>query len=486
MFNTEDITEFDEKLFLDIRFYLELYAKYVMTIRDARFDKNLESLSFKELFSRHVFPKFEYIKNQNPDSIFISMISVFNLISGFYMLSLANDEMLKKIDDKYLKKIENILNNIFIDKSYANQFNNRQKIAYIRNAISHTENGKLYKILPKGNIEIKLDAVPSCDKTLKPFHIIINSRDLHMIADHLFNGVYEFFIQSADFFRENLFYKSQTEIKNIINNAHYYKGYTRFDTKKEIVEKIRRSLHPHPDTYTEADQLRDFRELVYNGIVDNKIFKYDDNQVEAFLSCVTRIQNLGLKESDNVDPFDIVVRMSNHSMYPNPAIHLQEMRFLYDYTNKELRNPNNSSLILFKKKIKDVEEDPNSYMTDKDIYFLFPDFYCMSAIALYYYYVFGHMNTSRKVEELQGKTYDLEKIRNSFIHGTWFSYYNRTGIREFYRDFRFALYDCNNGQKNEGNWNWKSPIMTFSEINSLSTYIANIKIDEYNNKYYKK
>lgn len=480
MINSEDITELDEKLFFDIRFYLELYVEYIMTIRDAVFDEKLRGISFKELFEKYVVPKFDYIKNQNPDMIFKSMISAFNQISGFYMLSLANDEMLKKIDDKYLKNIEDTLNNIFIDKMYCNQFDNRQKITYLRNAISHAEKGRLYKAMPNGTVEVKLDAVPSRDKTLKPFHVIVSSYDFHKIADHLYHGVYEFFIQSADVVEENLFYKSNEEIKNILRNACYYKGYTRFDTKKEILDKIRKSLHPHPNNYTEADQLGDFRELVYNGVVDNKVFKYDDNQIDAFLSCIARIRNLGFKESETTDPFDLAIRVSNHSMYPSPAIHLEEMRMLYNYTNQELCDPNNSINNIRKKTLKYVNEDHNAYISDKDIYMMFPEFQCMTALSLYQYYIFGHMITSQKKVVLRENTYDIERIRNSFVHGTWFSYYDRTGIEEFYKDFKFALYDCSNGQKNEGKWNWTSPIMSFSELMHISAQIVNTRIDEYN------
>ena len=484
MIDLANITKEDEKLFFDIQFYLELYVEYIMTIRDARYehDEKFKKMSFKELFEKYVFPKYEYLKNSNPSDIFNSMISVFNQISGFYMLSLSNDEMLKKVDDGYLKKIEDTLNDMFIDKTYCNQFDNRQKIVYLRNAISHTENGRLYKALPDGTIEVKLDAVPSKDKTLKPFHIIVSTYDLHKIANHLYHGAYEYFIPSADVIKDDLFYKSRDEIIDILKNACYYKAYTRFDTKKELIEKVRKSFQVHPDKYTEEDQLRDLRKLVENEVIDNKSFKYDDNQIRAFLSCVERIRNLGFKESETVDPFDFVLRISNHSIYPNPAIHLEEMRMLYDYTNKELCNPNNSIEILDKKMDEYAAKDPNAYITDMDIFVLFSEFQSMTAIALYQYYVFGHMLTNERIIDLDGKTYDIGRMRDSFIHGTWFSYYDKTVLNEFYKDFKYVLYDCDNGQKNEGKWNWKSPVMSFSELMKVSNKVVDLKINEYDSK----
>ena len=485
MIDPANITQEDEKLFFDIRFYLDLYVEYIMTIRDARYEQNekIKKMSFKELFEKYVFTKYDYLTNSNPVDIFNSMISVFNQISSFYMLSLANDEMLKKVDDGYLKKIEDTLNGMFIDKTYCNQFDNRQKITYLRNAISHTENGRLYKALPNGTIEVKLDAVPSKDKTLKSFHIIANTYDLHKIADHLYKGVYEYFIPSADVIKDNLFYKSKNEIIDILRNACYFKGYTRFDTKRELIEKVRKSFQVHPDEYTEEEQLRDLSALIENGIIDNKSFKYDDEQIKAFISCIERIRNLGFKESETIDPFDFVMRISNHSIYPNPAIHLEEMRMLYIYTNEELCNPNNSLETIDKKMDEYAANDPRAYITDRDIFAIFPEFQCMTAIALYQYYVFGHMLTNERTIDLDGKTYDIDRIRDSFVHGTWFSYYDKTGLEEFYKEFNYVLYDCNNGQKNEGRWTWKSPVMPFLELMKVSGQVVNLKIDEYNSKH---
>jgi len=486
MIDSANISKEEEKLFFDIQFYLGLYVEYIMTIREARTeqDNGFRTMSFKELFKKYVFPKYnDYLKNSNPDEIFYSMISAFNLISGFYMLSLANDEMLKKVDDKYLNGIKDILNSMFIDKTDCDQFDNRQKITYLRNAISHTENGRLYKALLDGTIEVKLDAVPSKDKTLKPFHIKVSTYVLHKIANYLYRGGFEYFIPSAGVIKDDLYSKSRNEIIETLRSACYYKGYTRFNTKREVVEKIKKSFYVHPDEYTEEEQLSDLRMLVENGIIENKVFKYDDDQINAFLSCVDRIRNLGFKESETIDPFDLVMRISNHSIYPSPAIHLEEMRLLYNYTNEELCNLNNSIEILDKKMAEYVEKDPNAYITDKDIFIIFSEFQTMTAIALYQYYVFGHMLTTERIIDLDGKTYDIERMRDTFIHGTWFSYYASSGINEFYKDFKYVLYDCDNGQKNEGKWNWKSPVMSFSELMKISNYLVNLKIGGYNKKY---
>ena len=116
------------------------------------------------------------------------------------------------------------------------------------------------------------------------------------------------------------------------------------------MKKERKLIHPHPDEYTEAEQLRNSKVLLENKIIDNIVFKYDDDQIKAFLSCVDRIRNLGFIESETIDPFDFVLRISNHSIYPNPGIHLEEMRMLYKYTNEELCNPNNSIDLLDKKR----------------------------------------------------------------------------------------------------------------------------------------
>lgn len=485
MIDSANITMEDEKTFFDIQFYLELFVEYIITIRDARYakDEKVKKMSFKELFEKYVFPKYDYLNNSNPVDIFNSMISVFNQISGLYMISLAHDEMLKKIDDKYLKQIEDTLNGMFINENYCNQFSNRQKIVYLRNAISHTENGKLYKALLNGTIEVKLDAAPSKDKTLKPFHIIVSTYDLHKIADHLYKGVYVYYVPSEDVTKDNLFYKTNDEIIDILKSACYYKGYTRFDTKKELIEKVRKLIHPHPDEYTEAEQLRDSKELIENKIIDNIVFKYDDDQIKAFLSCVDRIRNLGFIESETIDPFDFVLRISNHSIYPNPGIHLEEMRMLYKYTNEELCNPNNSIDLLDKKMDEYAAKNPKDYITDMDIFILFSEYQTMTAMALYQYYVFGHMLTSERTIDIEGKIYDIERIRDSFIHGTWFSYYDKKGLKEFYKDFKYVLYDCDNGQKNEGKWNWKSPIIPFSELMKVSGEVINLKIAEHNKKY---
>ena len=68
MIDPANITKEDEKLFFDIQFYLELYVEYIMTIRDARYEKDekFKKISFKELFEKYVFPKYDYLKKMLP------------------------------------------------------------------------------------------------------------------------------------------------------------------------------------------------------------------------------------------------------------------------------------------------------------------------------------------------------------------------------------------------------------------------------------
>ena len=485
MIDSTNITKEEERYFLDVRSYLQLFFDYIMTIYEIKCESNQvkKGMNFISIFEKYVISKYDGFKNSDPVYVFNNMIGVFSLISGFYKLSLANDEMLKKIDDSYLKKIEDILNGMFVDKTYCNQFDNRQKIIYLRNAISHFENGRLYKILQNGDVEVKLDAVPSKDKSLKPFHVIFSIDDCHSIANHLYNGVYLYFIPSANIIKSNLYYKQSEEIANIFKEGFYYKGYTRFETKKELVEKVRKSFHPNPNNYTEKEQIRDLRGLVEKGIIDNKMFKYDDNQIQAFLSCIKRIHGLGLKEGPFCDPFDLAMRISDYNMYPHPACRLEEMRMLCKYTGLKIGNQKKSIKIIEKEWSEHVLKNPLAYMTGEDIFTIFPEFHAMTTMALYFYYVFGHMLTNERTITLDGKIYDLERIRNSFVHGTWFSYYDKNRLKDFYKDFKYALYDCNNGQKNEGKWNWKSPVMSFQEILKLSNKVVMMKTEEYEKKH---
>ena len=475
--------EEEKLLFFDIRFYLELYVDYINNIWNTRLenDNSKRTMSFLELFEKHIMSKHDDLKEYNPEAVFKTMIMIFNLVSGFYMLSLANDEMLKKIDDAYLKKIEGVLKGIFVDKSYCNQFDNRQIVVYLRNALSHTENGKLYKALNARTIEIKLDHVPSKNKTPMPFHVVVSTRDIHIIANHLRRGVYTYLIPTKNFTRSNLYDKSQKEIADTLANASYYKGYTRFDTNKELIEKVKNSFHANPDTYTEEEQSNDLLKLVEDGIIDNKSFKYDNEQIAAFLACNSRIHELGFKESALIDPFDFVLRISDFSMYPHPVWRLEEMRMLVGRTISDYGDPYNTIEKVEKKLNEYAMSDPLAYMTNKDIFEMFPEFQILAAQGLYYYYVFGHMLPSERLIVLNDKTYDLDRIRDSFIHGTWFSYYDRNGSLDFLNNFKYSLYDCNNGQKNEGNWNWKSSIMPYQELRELSDKVVEMKEQEFEN-----
>ena len=58
---------------------------------------------------------------------------------------------------------------------------------------------------------------------------------IYIIANHLYRGVYTYFIPTKDFTSSNLYNKSQEEIVATLANASYYKGYTRFDTNKELI-----------------------------------------------------------------------------------------------------------------------------------------------------------------------------------------------------------------------------------------------------------
>ena len=178
MINDNNMTEEEKEFNYYIYLYLAMYVDYITIVEKTRFGRNniLQSYSFKELFEKFVYVNYrQFFGARNPKNVFKSMISVFYLVSGLYMLTLAHDEMLKKVGDDYLNQISDILNNSFVDKSYCTQFDDRQKIKYIRNAISHFENGRLYKALLNGTIEIKLDKAKAKDKSEKPFHIICKS-----------------------------------------------------------------------------------------------------------------------------------------------------------------------------------------------------------------------------------------------------------------------------------------------------------------------
>ena len=397
---------------------------------------------------RHVFKELQISRGEYHYSFedFKRVRDSFLLVASMNLFSLIKDEYLSIINNNELDNIDFDFRKIFVDQSMCNRFSKKKIILYIRNALSHSNHNVLYKILDDNRIEIKLE------KTNPPFHVIVSTSDLLKISDEILNKTHYFSkiivtpLDKVDIYSDNL----KEELKNIkINrvfvsksiigdNESFYKNVFR-----DIgVSYFKGLIHGGLDS-------SNYSIVPQNGAIFN-IYEYDLNneQIETIYNQIRTDIESGYSKDDINARLDAIVRQ----LIPFGISNEEYIEGLIYIVKKYMNNWSFSLKKIFDLGLDDVITDKRKFLNNNDFSLINRSEKIITSLAVLSYYMFANYDYTDDYKEDK----DLEKIRNSFVHGRWSIYYEN-------QEKMFMLYDCENGIENENNYNWSLKI-SFDEI----------------------
>ena len=398
---------------------------------------------------------------------YFEMISVFEFFLLNKTYSFMADNLFDYILENKLSKID-IPDDIFINKSDATRFSKKQIIKFIRNAINHNDHNdkelyNLYNDNGKLKIEIHLKNVKPI-----PFHIELDINDYIKIMGGLWKAnkidlIYYKVKEEINFKNNDL----ENELDKIFYRRYYYNSkiedkmldkIKNQDENETINYSIERNLNSNDYYYrdyqlTKPQKLKILEDLKFWS----DVLPLDDTMSIDYV--VPKIVPLGINKNKQLR-FSLIIA----DWYAKSC-----EKSLFDIANDAR-----------KVCLKEYDEDNMLYvdnMLEKDYRIVMRAFdheYRESiAFSVYASYLFDTLITDENIK-IGNNYYPRERIRNSFVHGRWFN-----GINGCYK-----LYDCDNGEDNELNYNWRASIPCDLLSKSVDAYYYKLLKDKDDNFLY--
>ena len=403
--------------------------------------KKSERLYGKGLHSREFYDK---IRN---DYFLVSSINLFSLIKDEFLSMINNDE---------LNKLKFDFTSIFVNPEEANKFSRKQTVNYMRNALNHSNENDLYKIIDNNKIEIKLE------KTNPEFHVIISSEDLYNLSMEIINYTnyfYKFTILGLDKIDINsisLYSDLQNlKIERICTNGKKIDG---FDF--EVYNKVLRELTPSEFELLKEGKLKlDFNEHKNINEIEYNYKRYDLNlfQIDTIYYLIQRIKASNLFDLSNKNEVKGLLEYCVRQILPFGMANAESINGSIHFCNSIMDNWNNSLNKAFR-----MYENKNFLNDDIKWTILNRDENLVNSIMIYCFYIFSNYGKDNYVT-IGNKVYNISKMRNSFVHGRWMVYFERDKKE-------IMLYDSYNGINNEVKYNWLQKVST-DELILISRYL---------------
>jgi len=392
-------------------------------------------------------------KSNNTRDYYDKMLNVRVLYNTIKEYSMVYDENSKYLTESVLKSNFN-LDDIFINTDDAKYFSYKNILKYIRNALNHSVDRELYSIDGDGNIEIHLKNVNP-----RPFHVRLSSKRLQelgfFISDYAEHSTVYMVdgLDEVDLDSDNII----DQLDNLKFVRYYYKS-KNSDNLKDTLKKIY-----DEDGQEVMDQY--IEDSINNGNLLRREYGLDDKQKE-FLAYYLTIPSIVDDKSKINKEFYKNMIIGECSKYMIPFGSLKSTIFnnntwidLYG-----LKNWNNSFQNLIDYSDMKYLEDLNGTRLDVCSH----DRIICNYLS-YVSFIFDNINSIEDIK-VDGDTYDLERVRNSFVHGRWgvFSDYEKG-------NFYVSLYDWSNGIEHENNYDWHIN-MPFEDLLELANQIYNKNI----------
>ena len=384
------------------------------------------------------------------ESYYYTMIEMYAIqLTRKYMTTLY-DNFFPYLSENKIDKLR-IPNEIFVNPNDRKSFSNRKIIMFIRNALNHSDFNELCKIIKDDEktrpvIEIRLNNTKP-----KPFHVRITANELSQIASE---------IKKASSVQV---YSIRDDGENTSNVGSFNNIYLRkFFSRKKLTEEQIKSIDSHFGSGKKTKG--------YEGRLSKKGLEYKDFYLNPAQKRVVKeeLEYWRMRREVGTD-------LETHvflSAFPLSVTKERQLFVNHAFLNcVRLKKTNATTLFdeaakCFSEK-KAEESNPlieyaNKFGIDKNILYDAYDIFSILSFSssIYYGYLFDTLITEEQLE-LEGKTYDRNKLRDSFVHMRW-----HKGINESYQ-----LYDWGNGMDDEFNPNsptyWTKRI-TSSKMTSLA------------------
>lgn len=372
---------------------------------------------------------------------YFDMISIYEFFLLNQKYSFMSDKLLDFLLEDKLLTID-VPKNIFINQNDSNKFSKKKIIKYIRNAINHNDHDDrelytIYKDMGKLKIEILLKNVKPI-----PFHIEISIHDYINLMSGIRSAnkldLTSYKVSSEiDFLNPNL----SEELGKIIYRRYYYKHKIEKQDSNKFSEMVKENQI--------SNELNDYLDELDISYTD---YKLTPAQKLKILEDYEKLKIISGYSGDllmeYIVPNVIPIGISKNNLL---SLSLAIADYYAKSCEKSLLDviEDARKLCINKNDKNNPLYDNNDFKRNSYLYFrtLDLDANINIILSIYYRYLFDTLITD-DIVEINGKNYLREKIRNSFVHGRWFNGINGC----------FKLFDCDNGDKNELNYNWKASI----------------------------
>ena len=387
--------------------------------------------------------------SNNTKDYYDRMLKIRILYNTIKEYSMEYDENSRYLTESILKSKIN-LDDIFINSDDAKHFSYKNILKFIRNALNHSVERELYSIDSDGNIEIHLKNVNP-----RPFHVKLDSKKLNeltfLVSDYsehstvyMVNGLEKINIE-----KDNI----MEQLDDLKLVRYYYKS-KNSDNLKEVLTKI------HDENGQSAmDQY--IEDSVNNGTLLKREYCLDDKQKE-FLAFYLTLPNI----SDDIG-------IMNKEFYKEMMIS-DCVKYMIPFGPLKSKIYNNNVMIdayglsnwnnTFQSLIDYSDKKYLNSLTDRLDVCSFDRIVCN--YLTYVSFIFDNVNSIDDIN-VDGDTYDLERIRNACVHGRWGVFSDHIN-----GNYYVCLYDWPNGIENENNYVWHMS-MPFEELLELASKVYN-------------
>ena len=359
------------------------------------------------------------------------------------ILSYKYDASFRNLKEDMINEI-NLPDNIFFHSNDKKYFSKKQILHNIRDGLNHNDFVDTYSFLYTKDI-LLIDIHVPWSKPI-PFHIRMNLEDFLNIERLLVESKYSPNL-SLLLSKKDIDYTNNDvirEINKIIVRRYNFDGNKNIDILNKIIESQKRgfAMNSNPYDKMECSSYKDYdlslsQRLRAEAKILYFIFK---KKVKPNLKLYTYVVSNLLQFGDAKIPYlemdyffcDFYMKYGD--------------RCLNDFCNDALKYLNYKQ-----KKNSPIQYIGDLYKSDFLLYMaLSSDDILLQAYNVFISYMFDTFITDEYVD-IGNKHIDRSKIRNSFVHGSFF-----IGNHEKYK-----LFDCKKGKKYEGDFNWSETISLY-------------------------
>ena len=450
--------------------FQEKFYKLQVGIRSFRFFKLVYEMSHcSQSRIKHCFKRNEQkeVTYQYSEEEYANIRRDYLLISSINLFSLIKDEYFAMINNSELQKLDFDFEHIFVNRDDSKRFSRKQIINYIRNAFNHSNENHLFKFINPNMIEICLEG------TNPPFHVLLTQDELYSLAIQIMNQTKHFCrfdIKGLD--QIDMHGDIRSQLKNILVDHCYTYGNQIKDEEFDIYHTVFRKFGIQSFQQFKNGGLKNHPDLKKIQEMDSITYQYyeyqlSDIQVETIYNLLQYAQNQGVLNPNNPHDVQYFLEMFIRQILPFGMCNADSILGTMYFCQTIMQDWNLSLDKIFEKECEKKQYHYDLDYTDWSV--LYWDEKISTSFAICCNFILSNY-ARNEIIEIDGRLIELERLRNSFVHGRWSINYD--GDNKF-----FTLYDAKNGLQNESQFHWCENF-SIDEMIKINRAILNQYYDE--------